>query len=106
MYSVKAIGIPCISDEIASIQTARITERLGKSNEKFRRGRGPVNLLIGIDHAHMHTGQTKQVNHLVVRKSPLGWVVFGSTTGKSSCDTQSISCEACDTSRSVRVLDN
>ena len=89
-YSVKAIGIPCISDEIASIQTARITERLGLSNEKFRRGRGPVDLLIGIDHAHMHTGQTKQVDHLVARKSPLGWVVFGSTTGKSSCDTHRV----------------
>ena len=89
-YSVKAIGIPCISDEIASFQTARITERLGLSNKKFRHGSGPVDLLIGIDHAHMHTGQMKQVDHLVARKSPLGWVVFGSTTGKSSCDTHRV----------------
>ena len=25
----------------------------------------------------MHAGETKEVNHLKVRKSPLGWVVFG-----------------------------
>jgi hypothetical protein len=32
----------------------------------------------------MHTGQTKQADHLVARRSPLGWVIFGSTTGKLS----------------------
>ena len=32
----------------------------------------------------MHTGQTKQVEHLVARKSPLifGWVIFGSSTAQ------------------------
>ena len=38
-------------------------------------------LLIGIDHAYMHTGPTKQVDHLVVGKSLLGWVIFGSPHG-------------------------
>ena len=71
-HSVKAIGIPCISDEIERIQTARITEILGLANENIRRGKGPIDLLIGIDHAHMHTGPTKQVDHIVARKSPLG----------------------------------
>ena len=36
-----------------------------------------VDLLIGIDHAHMHAGETRQVDHLLARKSPFGWVVFG-----------------------------
>jgi hypothetical protein len=72
-HSVKAIGIPHISEEIVSVNTAGITEQFGLTNEKIRRGKGPVDLLIGIDHAHLHTGQTKQVDHLVARKSPLGW---------------------------------
>ena len=85
-HSVKAIGIPHISEEIVSVNTAGITEHLGLTNEKIRRGKGPVDLLIGIDHAHLHTGQTKQVDHLVARKSPLGWALFGSTPGGTTCD--------------------
>ena len=37
-------------------------------------------MLIGIDHAHIHTGQKKQVGQLVARKMLLGWVVFGGST--------------------------
>ena len=33
--------------------------------------------MIGIYHAHTHAGKTRQVDHLVARKSLLGWVVFG-----------------------------
>ncbi|CAB3978503.1 Hypothetical predicted protein [Paramuricea clavata] len=57
-HSVKAIGIPHIREEIVSVNAAGITEHLGLTNEKIRRGKGPVDLLIGIDHAHLHTGQT------------------------------------------------
>ncbi|XP_068684828.1 uncharacterized protein [Montipora foliosa] len=31
----------------------------------------------------MHTGKTRQSEHLVARNSPLGWVVFGATTSKN-----------------------
>ena len=93
-HSVKAIGIACISEEITSMitsmNTAGITEQLGLTHEKIRRGRGPVDLLIGIDHAHLHTGQTKQVGHLVARKSPLGWVLFRSSPGGTICDTNRV----------------
>ena len=34
----------------------------------------------------MHTGLTKQVDHLVARKSPLGWVFFGSSPGSVEGD--------------------
>ena len=34
-HSLRAIGIPSISDEIASIHVARTIERFGLSNEKF-----------------------------------------------------------------------
>ena len=81
-YSVKAIGIPVISDDIKSINTSSCSELFGLQGQKFHRGRGHVDLLIGIDHAHMHSGETKQANHLVARHSPLGWVIFGSRPGK------------------------
>ena len=86
-HSIKAIGIPCITDEIASINITDITKHLGLVNEKIRRGKGPVDLLIGIDYAHLHTGETKQVDHVVARKSPLGWVLFGSKPGCTTPET-------------------
>ena len=89
-HSIKAIGIPCISDDIASISIAEIAKHLGLVNEKIRRGKGPVDLLIGIDYAHLHTGETKQVDHIVARKSPLGWVLFGSKPGCISSETTKV----------------
>ena len=56
----------------------------------MRHGRGQVDVLIGIDHAYMHTGLTKHANHLVARKSPLGWVIFGSAQGDVSARTASM----------------
>ena len=80
-YVVRAIGIPCISDEIKGVRSSALAEQFSLPREKIRRGNGHIDLLVGIDHAHLHTGQTREVNHLVARKSPLGWVIFGSTSG-------------------------
>ena len=56
--------------------------QLGIENEKIRHGKGPVDLLIGINHAQLHTGETRQCGQLVARKTPLGWVLFrGSSSG-------------------------
>ena len=79
-FTVQAIGIPCISDDVVHIKTRDIAERLNLKKEDLYRGKGPVDLLIGIDHARMHAGETRQAGHLVARKSPLGWVVFGGTS--------------------------
>jgi hypothetical protein len=49
---------------------------------QIHRGKGSIDLLIGIDHAFMHTGETRQTRCLVARNSSLGWVVFGSTPGE------------------------
>ena len=76
-FTVKAIGIPTISDEITTVNTSHLPKLLGLPDAKFHSRKGHVDLLIGIDHAHMHTGDTRQVEHLLVRNSPLGWVVFG-----------------------------
>ena len=76
-FTVKAVGIHSISDDIPAVKTSHLPEVFGVPNTRFRRGKGHVDLLIGIDHAHMHAGETRQVDHLLARKSPLGWVVFG-----------------------------
>ena len=72
MFSIKAIGIPCISEEVSAVQLKLIAKLLGLENER-----------IGINHAQMHTGQTRQSGQLVARKTPLGWVVFGVPSGKT-----------------------
>lgn len=83
-YSIKAIGIPVISNENGSIDTVSIMEQLGLSKEKIRRNKGPIDLLIGIDHAQLHTGPTTQKDHIAARKSPLGWVLFGNKSRVSA----------------------
>ena len=80
MFTVQAIDIPCISDDVVDIKTRDIAEHLNLKKEDLYRGKGQVDLLIGIDHARMHTGETRQAGHLVARKSPLGWVVFRGTS--------------------------
>ena len=72
---MKAIGIPCISDDVVDVKTKEIAECLSLKKEDIYRGKGPVDLLIGINHARLHTGETRQAG-----KSPLGWVVFGETS--------------------------
>ena len=62
------------------------------SKSELRRGRGHVDLLIVMDNAHMHTGQMQQVDPLVARKSPLGWVIFGSTSGTLNNVTTTVPC--------------
>ena len=79
-FTVKAIGIPCISDDVVDVKTKEIAECLGLKKGEIYRGKGQVDLLIGINHARMHTGETRQAGNLVARKSPLGWVVFGGTS--------------------------
>ena len=45
-------------------------EQLGLSGERIRRKKGPIDLLIGINHAQLHISPTKQKDHIVARKSP------------------------------------
>ncbi|KAK3736377.1 hypothetical protein QZH41_006148 [Actinostola sp. cb2023] len=83
-FTVKAIGIPRISDEIMTVKTKHIPVVFGLPNAKFHRSKGHVDLLIGVDHAYMHAGETRQVGHLLARHSPIGWVVFGGKPEESS----------------------
>ena len=89
-YSIRAVGIPNISEEVASVNLATLKAKLGLKREQVCRGQGPIEMLIGIDHAHVHAGPTKQADHLVARNTPLGWVIFGGSPGTTSANSQGI----------------
>ena len=84
VHTVMAVGIPCISEDISEIQLRDDAKRLGLSKAKRRRGSGPVDILVGIDHPVLHTGETKEMQNLVARNSPLGWVISGISPGSES----------------------
>ncbi len=83
---MKAIGIPVIRNDIKVVNTTRLPERFGLLT-KFIRGRSSVDLLIGIEYAFMHSGETKQVDHLMARQSPLEWVIFDAKPGETCYST-------------------
>ena len=62
----------------------KIADRFRLPRSQIHRGKGSIDLLIGIDHAYMHTGETRQKGCLVARNSPLGWVIFGSKPGEAN----------------------
>ena len=76
VHTVMAVGIPCISEDINEIKLRDIAKRLGLSKAKLHRGSSPVDILVGIDHTVLQTGETKEVQTLVARNSPLGWFFF------------------------------
>ncbi|XP_071480638.1 uncharacterized protein [Diadema antillarum] len=75
--TISAVGLPSITEEIQDIDVCSIAEKVNLSANDVNRGSGEVDLLIGIDHAKMHSGETCQSGNVVVRRSPIGWVVFG-----------------------------
>ena len=80
-FTVKAVGIPHISDDISNINIGEMAKRIGIPEVKIHRECGPIDMLIGIDHAYMHTGDSKKVGNVVARHSPLGWIIFGAIPG-------------------------
>ena len=75
------MGIPCISSDITKIKLSHLAGFFGLGETEIRRKDGPVDLLVGIDHPKLHTGETREAANLIARQSPLGWVVFGATPG-------------------------
>ena len=79
-HKIQVVAIPNISDEISQVDLNDIGNKLNIAKERLHRGNGSIDMLIGIDHASLHAGQTIEVGNLVARESPLGWVVFGTTS--------------------------
>ena len=83
-HVIDAIGIPSISDDVAQVEITDIAKKLGLNRHQLHLGHGQTDLLIGIDQAKLHTGETRKFDNLIARHSPLGWVVFGAILGQSA----------------------
>ena len=81
-HTIQAVGIPSLCDEISFVKSGELAKWFGLSRGEIRRGTGDTDLLIGIDQARLHTGETTEAGNLVARHSPLGWVIFGATSGE------------------------
>ena len=82
IHTVTAVGIPCISSDITEIKLSHIAGIFGLREEEIRLRIGPIDLLVGIEHPELHTGETREAINPIARQSPLGWVKFGATHGK------------------------
>ena len=82
IHTVTAVGIPCISSDITEIKLSHVAGIFGLGEEEIRLRIGPIDLLVGIEHPELHTGETREAINLIARQSPLGWVKFGATHGK------------------------
>ena len=82
IHTVTAVGIPCISSDITEIKLSHVAGIFGLREEEIRLKIGPIDLLVGIEHPKLHTGETREAINLIARQPPLGWVKFGATHGK------------------------
>ena len=78
VQAIQAVGIPQMSDEVDEVDGTLLTSNFGLAESDIRRKAGPIDLLIGINYSRFHVGETKVKGSLVTRKSPIGWVIFGS----------------------------
>ncbi|KAJ8038421.1 hypothetical protein HOLleu_15845 [Holothuria leucospilota] len=72
LYQIQAIGLPTINEEIEEIPEGIDLQRLKLEHSDVKRGSGPLDLLIGLDLAQMHSGEMRQSGNLVARHSLLG----------------------------------
>ncbi|XP_071481170.1 uncharacterized protein [Diadema antillarum] len=77
VYRVSAVGLDSINDDIVQVQTDGLCKTFNLGQNCLHRSSGSIDVLVGIDHAKLHTGETRQKGNLVARHTPLGWVVFG-----------------------------
>ena len=77
---VQAVGIEQISEDSSIENLDAISRTLDIPVDAVKRKAGPVDLLIGVNYPQFHAGETRIKKNLVARKSPLGWVVFGTGT--------------------------
>lgn len=79
VQTIQAVGIPQLSNEVEELDTTVLASMFGIAAREVRRKAGPIDLLIGINYPRFHVGETIVDASLVARRSPLGWVIFGSS---------------------------
>ena len=83
-HIISAVGIPSINDGVNDIQVEGIASHLHLKRTDIHRDKGPIDLLIGIDHPKFHGGETREGGTFTARKSPLGWVIFGADSSNKT----------------------
>ena len=59
---------------------SHVSRVLDIPTEKLYQKADPIDLLISINHPSFHVEETRVKDGLVARRSPFGWVVFGSNS--------------------------
>ena len=90
IQTIEAVSIPQISQDTATINSDQVSEMFSLPKNEVHRKPGPIDILIGINYPSFHTSETRVKNGLAVRKSPLGWVVFGVKSQGSSAETKPV----------------
>ena len=67
VYTIQAIGIPWISDEIPEVRLDDIARQFCHNKTHLHRGFGTADLLIGIDQAKFQVGETKEAGNMIAR---------------------------------------
>ena len=73
----KPLAFPRYQTKLKKLTTV-LASMFGIAARKVRRKPGPIDLLVGINYPRFHEGETKVNASLVARRSPIGWVIFGS----------------------------
>lgn len=81
VQSIQAIGIPHISDDVTEVNVDVIAKKFNVPVKDIQRKAGPVGVLVGINYPNLHVGESRIQGGFVLRKSPLGWVIFGVNGG-------------------------
>ena len=83
-YMISAVAIPCINNDSEPVNLSVVKDKFGI---QVNRRNGPIDILIGVNHPNLHTGESKVSGNLVARHTPLGWVVFGTTGHQKSTNS-------------------
>lgn len=90
IQAINAIGIPQISDEITEVNVDVMASKFSVPASELKRKSGPIDILVGINYPNLHVGETKVKDGLVLRKGPLGWVVFGVKEASSADEPKQV----------------
>ena len=75
---IQAVSIPQMTSELSEVDVTALVNLFDLGLNQIKRKAGQIDVLVGINYPQFHLGETKVKRTLVARKSPLGWVIFGS----------------------------
>ena len=77
---VSVLGLDCINNNVSEVQVDELARTFHLKKDLLHYGFGSIDVLVGIDHAKLHKGETREKGNVLTRHSPLRWVVYGATS--------------------------